>query len=419
MFSLFPPGFKSLLRGPLGWFYLVTIIQAVGFGLSLVLTVVYVHDIRHFSVFFATTLLAVNAIVGLGISPVIGSFTDRVGPLPVYLTLVVTSVVAEVSWAFADNAPWLIATSLLMAATGGALFGPGSVLLTRLVPEELRQQSYGTNFMILNAGIGVGGLLSAAIVNLHDPKTFTILYVGTACFTLLAIFPMLKLKAFGGPVSEEELSDEQAQEGWRDVIKDHRLVFLIISAIVLLTCGYGSLDSGFSLFVVDQYHLPVRMVSIALIFNTVTIVFAQLFVLRTLEGRSRTKAMAMVGVFWATCWLMMGLAVHSSHWVAIVTLCVAEVVFALGETLWSPMGPSLVNHIAPEHLRGRYNAAFGVTWGVASIVAPLLTGLFLGSSHATMWPFALCGGALVGGLLMLRLGHRLSAEEDGRVASTR
>ena len=115
--SLFPPGFKSLLRGPLGWFYLVTIIQAVGFGLSLVLTVVYVHDIRHFSVFFATTLLAVNAIVGLGISPVIGSFTDRVGPLPVYLTLVVTSVVAEVSWAFADNAPWLIGTSLLMAAT--------------------------------------------------------------------------------------------------------------------------------------------------------------------------------------------------------------------------------------------------------------------------------------------------------------
>ena len=83
------------------------------------------------------------------------------------------------------------------------------------------------------------------------------------------------------------------------------------------------------------------------------------------------------------------------------------------------MGPSLVNHIAPEHLRGRYNAAFGVTWGVASIVAPLLTGLFLGSSHATMWPFVLCGGALVGGLLMLRLGHRLSAEEDGRVASTR
>ena len=415
MATLLPPEFKVLLKGPLGWFYLVTAIQSIGFGLSLVLTVVYIHDIRHFSVFFATTLLAINAVVGLFVSPAIGTFTDRFGPVRIYLVLVVISVLAEVSWAFANNAPWLIATSLVMSATGGAIFGPGTVILARLVPEGLRQQSFGTNFMLLNAGIGIGGVVSAAIVNLHDPSTFMALYLGTAAFSFLAIFPMLRLRSLGGPVSEQELSDEQAREGWRDVVKDRRLLYLIVGAVVVLTCGYGSLDSGFSLFVVDQYHLPLRLVSVTLVFNTVTIVFAQLFILRRVEGKSRTRVMALVGVFWALCWLIIGIATHGSHWVAIISLCVATEIFALGETLWSPMGPALVNQIAPEHLRGRYNAAFGVTWGLSSVFGPLLAGVFLGSSRAGLWPYALCAGALGGSLLMLYLRRQLSPTEDGLV----
>lgn len=417
MASLLPPEFKVLLRGPLGWFYLVTAIQSIGFGLSLVLTVVYVHDIRHFSVFFATTLLAINAVVGLIVSPAIGTYTDKFGPVRIYLVLVVISVVAEVSWAFADNALWLIATSLVMSATGGAIFGPGTVILARLVPDALRQQSFGTNFMLLNAGIAIGGLVSAAVVNLHKPSTFVGLYLGTAAFSFLGIFPMLRLRSLGGPVSDKELSEEQTREGWREVLRDRRLIHLIVAAVVLLTCGYGSLDAGFSLYVVDQYHLPIRLISVTLVFNTVAIVFTQLYVLRRIHGKSRTRVMALVSAFWAMCWLIVGLATHTSHWVAIISLCVAQVIFALGETLWSPMGPSLVNHIAPEHLRGRYNAAFGVTWGLASVFAPLIAGVFLGSSSAGLWPYVLCAGALAGGVTMLRLRRRLSAEEDGLVVA--
>jgi MFS family permease len=325
--------------------------------------------------------------------------------------------VAEVSWAFADNALWLIATSLVMSATGGAIFGPGTVILARLVPDALRQQSFGTNFMLLNAGIAIGGLVSAAVVNLHKPSTFVALYLGTAAFSFLGIFPMLRLRSLGGPVSDKELSEEQTREGWREVLRDRRLIHLIVAAVVLLTCGYGSLDAGFSLYVVDQYHLPIRLISVTLVFNTVAIVFTQLYVLRRIHGKSRTRVMALVSAFWATCWLIVGLATHTSHWVAIISLCVAQVIFALGETLWSPMGPSLVNHIAPEHLRGRYNAAFGVTWGLASIFAPLIAGVFLGSSSAGLWPYVLCVGALAGGVTMLRLRRRLSAEEDGLVVA--
>jgi MFS family permease len=112
---------------------------------------------------------------------------------------------------------------------------------------------------------------------------------------------------------------------------------------------------------------------------------------------------------------MIGGAVHLHHTDALVVLCLAVSIYALGETLWSPVGPALINDIAPEHLRGRYNAAFGLTWGVSSALAPLLAGLFLGSAHAQAWPFVVALGSLVGGAALVSLRRRLTPEEDGRL----
>ncbi len=269
MEPLVPKEFRVLLRGPLGWFYSATMIIAVGVGLSFVLSVIYVHDIRHHSIAFATGLLALNAVVGLVAAPVIGTVTDRRGPTAVIATLLLGEASGLVLWAFATSTIELLAGSFLMALSGGALFGPGTVILTRLVPTDMRQQAYGTNFMLLNLGIGVGGLVSASVVRLSDPATFTGLYVGTAAFTLLACLPLVHLRRFGGPAPAEELDDERSGEGWLQVVADRRLLHFVGAAIVLLTCGYGSIDSGLSLFVVNQVRLAVSAVAVALFFNTV------------------------------------------------------------------------------------------------------------------------------------------------------
>jgi MFS family permease len=99
---------------------------------------------------------------------------------------------------------------------------------------------------------------------------------------------------------------------------------------------------------------------------------------------------------------------------AVVSLCVAMVVFALGETMLSPVGPALVNEIAPEHLRGRYNAAAGLSWGVSGTLAPAITAFYFNDHLGGWWPLGTGITALVGGALMLRLRKLLTASEDGR-----
>ncbi len=182
--------------------------------------------------------------------------------------------------------------------------------------------------------------------------------------------------------------------------------------------GYGSQEAGFSLFVVNNLKLPIHVIGVIFFFNTSTIVCSQLWVLNRIEGKSRTKVMATVALFWLVFWVILDAALALPKVLAIVSLCVAMVVFALGETMLSPVGPALVNEIAPEHLRGRYNAAAGLAWGVSGTLAPAITALYFNDHLGNWWPLGTGLTALVGGALMLRLRHLLSASEDGREPRT-
>jgi len=122
-----------------------------------------------------------------------------------------------------------------------------------------------------------------------------------------------------------------------------------------------------------------------------------------------------VGALWALFWIVLAIALAMPTAVAITAVTLAIAVFAVGETLMSPVGPAIVNEIAPEHLRGRYNAAQGLTWGLAGTVAPAIAAAFYAGGLSNWWPLSVAAFALGGGLLMLRLRHRLTAHEDGRI----
>jgi MFS family permease len=156
-------------------------------------------------------------------------------------------------------------------------------------------------------------------------------------------------------------------------------------------------------------------IGVIFFFNTSTIVTAQLVTLHFMDGKSRTRILGVVGVCWASFWLLVGLVLHAPFAVAITVLCAGMVVFALGETLLSPVGPAIVNGIAPEHLRGRYNAFAGLVWGLSGAVAPVVTGLFLQSHLASWWPYFVAALALLGGIAAMSLRWSLTPEEDGRV----
>jgi MFS family permease len=401
------------LGWPLRWFYLGTMAKSLGFGLTLVLFTVYLHNVRHLSVPAAGLTLAYMAVIGLAVAPAIGTLTDRYGPWRIIAVCTVTGSGTLVSFAFADSLWWILVTATLFPVTLDALWGPSTVLLTRVVPEDVRQRAFGFNFMLLNVGIGLGGLLSASVVNLDRPMSFTALYLGTAGLQLLSLIFFVPIRRLGGPADAAELADEETG-GWRQVIADRRLVYFLGVSLLLMTFGYGSLDAGLSLFAVNQLHLALGDVAISLSFNTAAIVAAQVVVLRLLEGRSRSLSLAVLCGLWGSSWVLIWLAAGVGPSGALLLLGAGCLIFGVGETLWSPLGPALVNEFAPDHLRGRYNASLAGLWNVAALTAPLLAGAMLGNSAARFWPLVLAGGLGLTAIGFVRMRQRLSPAEDGR-----
>ena len=63
----------------------------------------------------------------------------------------------------------------------------------------------------------------------------------------------------------------------------------------------------------------------------------------------------------------------------------SQVAFAFGEMIWAPKAPSIVNRIAPEELRGRYNSVMAMNWNIAAIIGAALVGLMIGRGLYLEW----------------------------------
>jgi MFS family permease len=88
-----------------------------------------------------------------------------------------------------------------------------------------------------------------------------------------------------------------------------------------------------------------------------------------------------MSLLWSLAWLLLGasgLVPGTLGATLLVSACTS--VFALGETLMQPTIPALVNDLAPDHLRGRYNALSSAAFSLAAIIGPIAAGWLIGHS---------------------------------------
>ncbi|MCU0263021.1 MAG: MFS transporter [Candidatus Nanopelagicales bacterium] len=416
---------RRIAHGPMRTLFLGQFINALGNGLTLALLIVYLSKVRGFPLEQATALLAWQAVLALAVSPLAGTLVDRFGPRPVLMGAALMTAVGILAYGFVDTLAEAFVAMTVVAIAGAGIWGPSSALTARLVAPADRATAFGFGFMLLNLGLGLGGLISSRIVDEKDPSTFTRLYTMTSVAYVALFIAVLSMGRVGGPPPAPEpgadgatTSPAAGEGGWREVLRDRTLLRFVAAGLLMLTFGYGSIDAGVAVFIVDFVKQPVSLIGIVFAANTAVIVLSQLFVISIVKGRSRARVLAGVGVMWALSWLLFGSALNATGWLAVGALIAAMAVFALGETMWSPTAPALLNDLAPEHLRGRYNAFQSVLWGVSGALGPLLTGVLLGSWGGLAWTLTLAAGCLVAALIALRLRRHLTAQQDGLTGPT-
>jgi len=387
-------------------------IDALGFGLVLPFLVIYLHEVLDIPVSTVGVLAALPAVVALALAGPIGVLIDRLGPRLVQLGALTCSGLSALTLAAADGVA-LAAVAMLLNGIGFAAFWPANQsLVAAVMPTEERARYFGVSFTLLNAGIGIGGVVGAVYVSVSDPSTFTTAYVvdGLSFLAPLVVLAW-PLRHVGGPVAVPEHS---AEGSYREVLHDRVFRRLLVVVFFSAFVGYGQLEAGWTAYSRLVADVSTRTIGVAFAVNTGIIVVLQLVVLRVIDGRRRTRVLGVLAAIWAVAWLVMGLAGLVAGTMTAAVLVVSSMgVFALGETLLAPIAPAITNDLAPEHLRGRYNAAASIAFQLAAIAAPVSAGFLIGHQMPTTYVATLLVGALAFGVLALNLERFLPPRANG------
>jgi len=369
-------------------------LNAVGGGMTLSLLLVYLHDMRGFTNTFGGLLLAYGSLVSIIASTPMGALVDRIGPKKVMIGgLLLNSAAAfSLSQVQTHFQAVIVITGLNIA--GQAIWPSQSVILTRVTPERDRPKIFGFNFMLLNLGLGLGGLLSSLIIQRGDLLSFQIMYWVDASTFLLYLLIVLTLH--GEHVNKYIPKEHEPKTGsYKDLFEIKPLMFLGIAGIILFTFGYGTIQAGIPVFATQFLGLSPKWLGIIFGVNTLSIVLFQPLVMRVIEKYSKYAALIAVGLVWALSWVFVGIAPYLPLFASGIALSLSQLIFAVGEMIQAPTIPTLANELAPEHIRGRANAWMSLQWSVSGVLGPAITGLMLGADLATAWVIAMFIGCFL------------------------
>lgn len=393
----------------------VVVLEFLGTGLVLPFHVVYLHEVRDFALSDVGLLLALPPLFGLAIVGPGGAAIDRLGARRVLMATLLLFLGGNTLLAYADT-HLLAGTALVLNGIGFGLSWPASqALIATVIPVELRQRYFGVNFTLLNLGIGIGGVIGGVVVDIDELVTFQGIYLADAASYLPALFLLtVPLRHVAGR-PEHDPDSPPEQVGYVAVLRRPAVASLMVLGFVASFVGYSQLNTGMPAFARAVGEVSTQGLGLAFGANTLVIVLLQLTVLRQIEGRRRTRVIAVMGVLWAVSWLLLGASGLVPGTVgATILVAACASVFALGETLMQPTIPALVNELAPDHLRGRYNALSSATFQLAAIIAPPVAGFLIGHDLGDVFIVVLVVGCLLtGALAVLRLEPQLTPEANG------
>ncbi|MFF2807172.1 MFS transporter [Streptomyces sp. NPDC058000] len=385
------------------------LVSSVGTGLVQPFLVLYLTRVRGLSVGTATALISLIAVASLVGGPVAGRLADGFGVRRTAAVAMATAALGTAGFALVTAVWGAVLAGLAYGLAHGAMLSVWNVVIARSTEGEGRSAAFGLQFVALNAGVGLGGVLGGVFASTADPGRFQLLYLCDGLSFLVA--GALLVLAIGGqraPVPSDPHTGPEPTTGGRGygvVLRDRRLLKVLALTVALMVVGYGQLESSIPGLVAVQ-DMDARIMAWAFVANTCCIVLIQAAAVTRISRTGPAVLLAATAATWAGCWLLLLLATTSERTALEAALIVgALAVFAVGEALLAVALPTLVNSLAPDALRGRYNGAYSAAMSTGLVIGPLLGGQLLGGAHPWLLPVVLglgCVGCAGGALLLGR-----------------
>lgn len=352
-------------------------------------------------------LFATWSIVSVFGATIGGALADRWGRRGMIIFGLIASGMTSLLLAFVHTLSLFFVVAIVVGVVAEAGWPAQEAMVADLLPEEKRADGYGILRVAFNLSVVIapvlGGLLAA--------RSYQLLFIAdalTSAATALLVFlfiPETKPQAEPGKAPE---SLAATFKGYSTPLHD-RLFVILLGGSALLGMVYLQLNSSLGVYLRDVYQVPPQGYGYLLSLNALMVVLMQFWITRRIAGLPQFLMLALGAVLTAIGFGLYGfVSVYGLFMVAMAILTV-------GEMIMVPVGQALVARMAPEDMRGRYMAVFGLGWTVAGVFGPLMAGRLLdGGNPQWLWYVSLLLGLAAAGTFLYLDGfdRRRSRQTD-------
>ncbi len=302
-----------------------------------------------------------------------GWLSDRVGAVRVQLASLVATGFGFLALARVQDPRALAAAVFAVSAIADAFRPAVMAATTEHAPAGVRTRALALLRLAVNLGMAIGPALGGFLAT----RNYAWLFVGDAATCWLAGV-VLALSMRGLAPAEEDPSataERAARSPWTDP------PFLAFLGLMLaLTIVFFQVFTTLPLYFRDVYGLPEAAIGALFGLNAASIVVVEMPLVRALERRDTLRIVSVGALFVCAGFALMPFG-RSAPWAALTVL-----VWTVGEMLWLPFSNGIVAHRAGPGSRGRYMGAYGTTFSIAFVVAPLAgTAVYAGLGARALW----------------------------------
>jgi MFS family permease len=390
LFNAYPRQFWLLFWGLL--------ISTIGTSMIWPFLMIYVSERLNLPLTLVASLMTLNAGMGLLSSFFAGPIIDRAGRKWVMAISLCASGLVYFGLSRADSLP---AFALLMATSGAVnpLYRVGAdAMMADLIPTERRADAYSLLRTGNNLGVALGPAVGGLIATISYAIAFYFAAGGLLIYSLLVTFLAVETLPARSPESPGAVVKERFG-GYGRVLRDRQFISFVGSYTLIQICA-AMIWVLLGVYAKVNYAVSEGLYGFIPMTNALMVVFFQYSVTQLTKRRQPLSVLAVGALFYSVA--LGSVALGRGFW----GFWLSMVILTIGELIQSPTATTLAANLAPAEMRGRYMSLYGLTWGVATGIGPVLGGLL----NDRLGPTAIWyGGAVIGltsGLLFLGLVQR-------------
>ncbi|WP_428934875.1 MDR family MFS transporter [Streptomyces sp. ACT015] len=362
------------------WLWTSTLVNRLGAFVATFMALYLTID-RGYSASYAGLVASLHGLGGVLSSLGAGVMTDRLGRRPTLLVAQSSTAASVALLGFMHHPVAIAAVAFLVGMASNASRPAVQAMMADIVAPEDRVRAFSLNYWAINLGFAISSVAAGFIAEFSYLAGF-LLEAGMTAVCAVVVFLKLPESRPQRTPAEKKAADEI---GLGTVLRDGRFMGVVgLSFLISVIFQQGSIGlpvaMGAAGFTPADYGTAIAV-------NGVLIVVLQIPVTRFIEHRDPKRLLVVSAILAGYGFGLTAFA--GSVGVFALTVCV----WTLAEIVNAPTQTGLVVRLSPVHGRGRYQGMYTLSWAVAALVAPLMSG-FVIDRYGAQWLWGLC--AVVG-----------------------